>query len=322
MKECYKPIVFVIILFFILLGISHFFVPKSNAKGNGIHEARANGVFGEAKDTIDVLVIGDSESFTSISPLPIWNKYGFTMYNGGVSRQYLVDTYDYLNKVLKNQSPKVVLLEANAIYRKMNVNNVLSTKSQSILPIFQYHDRWKSMTSNDFTKKIKYTWTDELKGFYYNISVVPPKSVGDYMKNNKKRTGISSINKYYLDKIIDKCHQKNIKIILYTVPSTLNWNEKRDEEVTKYAKSKNVEYLDLNLLVNELGIDWEQDSRDGGDHLNYYGAVKITEFMGKYLYDLNILPNHKGDAKYDGWNKAYEKYENKILSKNISVTNI
>ena len=87
------------------------------------------------------------------------------MYNGGVSRQYLVDTYDYLNKVLKNQSPKVVLLEANAIYRKMNVNNVLSTKSQSILPIFQYHDRWKSMTSNDFTKKIKYTWTDELKGF-------------------------------------------------------------------------------------------------------------------------------------------------------------
>ena len=157
MKECYKPIVFVIILFFILLGISHFFVPKSNAKGNGIHEARANGVFGEAKDTIDVLVIGDSESFTSISPLPIWNKYGFTMYNGGVSRQYLVDTYDYLNKVLKNQSPKVVLLEANAIYRKMNVNNVLSTKSQSILPIFQYHDRWKSMTSNDFTKKIKYT---------------------------------------------------------------------------------------------------------------------------------------------------------------------
>ncbi len=322
MKECYKPIVFVIILFFILLGISHFFVPKSNAKGNGIHEARANGVFGESKDTIDVLVIGDSESFTSISPLPIWNKYGFTMYNGGVSRQYLVDTYDYLNKVLKNQSPKVVLLEANAIYRKMNVNNVLSTKSQSILPIFQYHDRWKSMTSNDFTKKIKYTWTDELKGFYYNISVVPPKSVGNYMKNNKKRTGISSINKYYLDKIIDKCHQKNIKIILYTVPSTLNWNEKRDEEVTKYAKSKNIEYLDLNLLVNELGIDWDQDSRDGGDHLNYYGAVKVTEFMGKYLYDLNILPNHKGDAKYDGWNKAYEKYENKILSKSISITNI
>lgn len=62
MKNYYKPIVFVIILFFILLGISHFFVPKSNAKGNGIHEARANGVFGEAKDTIDVLVIGDSES--------------------------------------------------------------------------------------------------------------------------------------------------------------------------------------------------------------------------------------------------------------------
>ena len=101
LKNIYKPIIFIFILFLILLGISGWFMPKNNVKGNGIHEARSNGIFGEEKNTIDVLVIGDSESFTSISPLPIWNKYGFTMYNGGVSRQYMVDTYDYLNKVLK-----------------------------------------------------------------------------------------------------------------------------------------------------------------------------------------------------------------------------
>ena len=64
-----------------------------------------------------------------------------------------------------------------------------------------------------------------MKGFYYNTSVVPPKYVGDYMKNNKKKTGISTINKYYLDKIVDKCKDNNIKIILYTVPSTLNSNQ-------------------------------------------------------------------------------------------------
>ena len=313
LKNIYKPIIFIFILFLILLGISGWFMPKNNVKGNGIHEARSNGVFGEKKNTIDVLVIGDSESFTSISPLPIWNKYGFTMYNGGVSRQYLVDTYDYLNKVLKYQSPKVVLLEANAIYRRMSVNNVISTKSQKILPILQYHDRWKNLNSRDFTDKVKYTWTDELKGFYYNTSVVPPKYVGDYMKNNKKKTGISTINKYYLDKIVDKCKDNNIKIILYTVPSTLNWNNKRHNEVMKYANSKNIAYLDLNLNVDELGIDWNFDSRDGGDHLNYYGALKITDYMGNYLYNLN---NHKGDKKYDSWDKSYEMYEKKIINAN------
>ena len=157
LKNVFKPIIFVLILFLILLGMSKWFVPKSNVKGNGIIEARANGVFGEEKNTIDVLVIGDSESFTSISPLPIWKKYGFTMYNGGVSRQYLVDTYDYLNKVLEYQSPKVVLLEANAIYRNIKINNIITTKSQNMLPILKYHDRWKKMNGRDLSDRLLYT---------------------------------------------------------------------------------------------------------------------------------------------------------------------
>ena len=244
------------------------------------------------------------------------------MYNGGVSRQYLVDTYDYLNKVLEYQSPKVVLLEANAIYRNIKINNIITTKSQNMLPILKYHDRWKKMNGRDFINRVNYTWTDELKGFYYNDTVIPPKYVGDYMKNNKKKTGISSVNKYYLDKIVDKCLDNNIKIILYTVPSTLNWNNKRHEEVMNYASNKNISYLDLNMYVEELGIDWKNDSRDGGDHLNYYGAVKVTDYMGDYLYNLNILPNHKGDAKYSSWEKAYELYVNKILNKNIKYNGI
>lgn len=84
----------------------------------------------------------------------------------------------------------------------------------------------------------------------------------------------------------------------------------------KYANSKNIAYLDLNLNVDELGIDWNFDSRDGGDHLNYYGALKITNYMGNYLYNLNILTNHKGDKKYDSWNKSYEMYEKKIINAN------
>ena len=174
----------------------------------------------------------------------------------------------------------------------------------------------KKMNGRDFINRVNYTWTDELKGFYYNDTVIPPKYVGDYMKNNKKKTGISSVNKYYLDKIVDKCLDNNIKIILYTVPSTLNWNNKRHEEVTKYASNKNISYLDLNMYVEELKIDWKKDSRDGGDHLNYYGAVKVTDYMGNYLYNLNILTNHKGDKKYDSWNKSYEMYEKKIINAN------
>ena len=41
-------------------------------------------------------------------------------------------------------------------------------------------------------------------------------------------------------------------------------------------------------------------------------GIELTSMERNYLYNLNILTNHKGDKKYDSWNKSYEMYEKKI----------
>ena len=65
-------------------------------------------------------------------------------------------------------------------------------------------------------------------------------------------------------------------------------------------------------MIDELGIDWQKDTLDGGDHMNFYGSIKLTNYFGKYLNEQNILPNHKEDIQYSKWNEDLELYKEEI----------
>ena len=57
--------------------------------------------------------------------------------------------------------------------------------------------------------------------------------------------------------------------------------------------------------VDEIGIDPERDSYDGGLHLNIYGAEKTTRFFG------DILRGYVRDVDFDG--KDEEIWAEKLL---------
>lgn len=72
-----------------------------------------------------------------------------------------------------------------------------------------------------------------------------------------------------------------------------------------------MDYLDLNLKLGEVGIDWKTDSLDKGDHLNLSSAQKVTKYLGEYLKLAYELPDHRGEAFYAAWDKEEEEYRQK-----------
>ncbi len=47
-----------------------------------------------------------------------------------------------------------------------------------------------------------------------------------------------------------------------------------------------------------IGLDYSKDSYDGGMHLNYNGAYKLSTYMSTQLANLYNLTSHKGDPFY------------------------
>lgn len=284
LKKLFRITSFLMILILMLGGISWIVAPKDN---RNMHNTTANGFLGEKPNTIDILILGDSESFTSFSPMQIWRDFGYSTYVCGTSRQYVQDTYNFLARFTESQKPKVVFLEANLMYRAEgrlgDIFRVAQNTASKFMPVFEYHNRWKRLGINDFHKTKGYTWRDELKGFRINGKIVPYEGTPQYMKKTDKAKRLPPVCTYYFRKMAELCKEKNIELVLVSTASPANWSYEKHNGVDKLAKEYGLTYLDMNLIVDKLNIDWKNDTYDKGDHLNFYGAQKATAYLGEYI---------------------------------------
>lgn len=300
-KNTIKSILFVGLLIAMLLVLSTIFEPKNHAKPDGIQDFTANGILDEPKNTIDMVILGDSETYCAFMPLKIWHDYGITSYVCGTTAQKLCYSEEFLHKTFRKQNPKVVILETNTLYRDFKGRDVFSQNMEAWFSIFRHHNRWKyAIKGNSFT--VNYTFDEAGKGYMYNTNV---EAADDslYMLESDDVAPVSEQNKTYLEKIAKYCNEKGAKLILVSSPSTKNWNYMRHNSVVLLAEDLGIEYIDMNTLQDEIPIDWNNDTRDQGDHMNAYGALKVSSYLGKYLAEIENIPDKRANDKYSEWNK-------------------
>ncbi len=317
MKRIIKCIIFIAIFLIILAILSKIFIPKNNTleAGLGKRKQPASGIFTEPENTIDVLVLGDSESYNSYIPLELWNQYGFTSYVCGTPAQRISQSCQYIKYAFKNQKPTIVMLEANNLYTKNGVVRHIKEYVDKYMPVFEYHDRWKNLSKEDFYKSPEYTEIINDKGYRYSnkIKKVNKSKRKDFMKENENSKNILGDNFKHLKEIKEYCDKNGAKLILYSSPAPANWSYDKHNGIEKCAKDLRIEYIDLNLKVDELQINWKEDSQEKrGEHLNYTGALKVTNYLGIYLKHNNELPDHRQDEKYSSWNEAYNNFKKEI----------
>ena len=276
------------------------------------------GIQGEKDHTIDLLVVGDSESYTSMSPMDLWNQTGITSFDCGQPGQRIQETCFLLKEAFKTQSPKLVILETNAMFRDpgflTNVSMSIIEPVRYYFPIFRYHNLWKQIIDGK-----KYTGRTVFKGFEIRDKVVPYEGSDHYMKETKDVQQIPEFVYYYMEDIKKMCRENGADLLLMSAPSPHNYNYKKHNAIEAYAKENALPYIDLNMKTKEIGIDWKKDSYDKGDHLNLHGAQKVTAYMGKYLKENYTLPDHRGEEGYQEWQNLAVQFQAEVEKRNVKA---
>lgn len=306
-KKILGSIGFLLILAALLLGSS--FLLKSDKDIDNVvaFERKQNDLNKEKENSIDVAFFGDSESYSAFIPLKMWNDEGFTSYICGTSLQRLCDSYALIQEVYSRQKPGVVVIETNCLFRTASSQKEESSNVDrlyaKIFPILKYHTRWKAYldveggTGKDHDKERK------MKGFKYRTGIEPYMK-GPWMHKTSESEKLGNQVEEYLCKIKDYVTSKGGELLLVSVPSPTNWSTQKHNATSELADRLGLDFIDMNHDADEIGIDWSIDTKDGGNHLNFEGAFKLTEYFEKILISKYNLPNHKNDSYYSDWNEA------------------
>lgn len=293
----------------------------------------SDGIYGVTKfyeleeQTVDVLILGSSHAFEDFNTGTLWDAYGMSSFILGGSVQPMWNTYYYLKEALKTQTPKLIVLEGymtaynaefiddsriikNNYGLRWSLDKIASIKISSpeerwnefLLEYTQYHTRYRELEAGDFLVNQGNRLYDDWKGFGCNMVTTPLESAD--ISGITQRAALYQKTEKYYRAIIELAQEKGIPIAVVISPyAGISEGEQQlyntaEDIATEYG----VPFINCNLLISEIGIDYSTDAADPA-HLNYRGNQKYSSYIGAWLKDRFEISVHTDDPKYETWQR-------------------
>lgn len=323
-KKLLKAAVFVLIFAAVMMVLCQMFIPKTSDSEGGMTNPNARGFYGEPRNSIDLVVMGDSNAYCAYSPMVIWGKYGIPSYVAAEGNQTIVGAINLLDEMLKCQSPKVLVFDVNMLWsgdsNVQRMEDCINSMLGQAVPVVKYHDRWKNLQLMDSFKEKNYTFRSKTRGQRLG-RCVKPYTGDDPMKKTDDTDCIPWVTRYFFEELLKKCELNDIQVLLIETPTATSWTYARHVAMEKYAEKNQLKFIDFNMMDGKYKIDWKEDTKDGGMHMNVYGAKKVTAYLGKYIAENYTFDNKKENVEYSDWNVCYKEYKRYVRKGKIYLPN-
>lgn len=333
-----------LVIFAALFAYLNFLFHPVTSRENNYH---AEGYFyNEPDNTIETIILGASISYHGITPMELYENYGICAYALGSPHQPVLSSYYWLEEAyrLHGETLKTVVFDVSSMrhevdesWYRLNIDamNFSSVKWRAILdytdsfeeslscliPFFSYHDRWVELSKGDFTKS-EYDKRDYLRG--YHIKMLSPRryftnnsytslSVPDYYPDyDADEMELMTESLYCLKQMITFCKEHDIRLVLIKTPGQ-SIGVSGHNAVQTIADKYGLDFLDFNYapLIDEIGYNHAIDSYDGS-HMNYYGAKKLTAWLGNYLVEECGATDVRGVEGYEFMEDELKQYHSNV----------
>lgn len=331
MKKTIKILAFVLILGVLMAGAYSVFSWKDTS---GDYCSSINQLKATEDNLIDVVFVGSSHVYCGIAPDVLWAGYGIAAFDMAISGMDYHSEYYYTKHLLKTQSPKVVFVDIYSLtfedqeeegnfYRNMLampfskesvelINEAIDKEKRKDYflrwPII--HSRYKEIERGDFLSVgfEKYGRGEKME---YEANHVEMTTARKYTKSAELTDKV----KDWVDRFIALSEEYGFELVFYVTPYEANRQAMElFNAVGDYVLSTGKASYVNGILDEALEFNEDEDFIDFA-HLNYYGAVKNSNYLGKMISDRFSLEDHYGDPAYELWDMDSKYYVSEIAGK-------
>lgn len=343
-----NTVMFFVTFAIIFLYVSYLLRPVTVNRKNVV------GYYAEDKNTLDVVFIGGSSTYVFWAPYEAWADFGMVSYDFSTDSMSPALLKGLLEEALKTQTPKLLVIDLRALevrdvhegfYSEAYLRNITdalkysSTRAKTIEYAFKYeqpeyaydiseyfdlcmyHSEWQELDEDNFLYS-KNCVNADFKGFemitfafhqYYDKN--------DYTYVTNEIPLSDETNQILID-LLSYCREKNINVLFTLNPIYMDNEEikARYNYVKRIVNGYGYDFINTNDYYDEMCIDFSHDFYNR-DHVNLYGALKYTKFLGSYIVNHYDIPDRRGDSTYASWNDGYKLWNDAVINQKKLIDN-
>ena len=297
-------------------------------------------LYNSKENSIDVLFTGSSHSFCTVNTGILWEEYGIAAKDIADGGQPLASTYYYLKEALKTQHPEIVFVELygiNISYLALTDGNIYRNTLNMKWSLDYLNNRNSVIDAIGSKYKTEENYDDIVKGMLYKFPVIHTRyselTENDYKQNNEMLRFLSNwTTKAYdkpvfdnsvgtlsekqisiLDDIYNLSREENFKLIFWVAPYVVNEDAaKIYNALEKYADEKNIDMYNFIKLADQINFDFTADMRNEsvyGSHVNNFGSMKVTRYLGDLLRSVYGVPDRSADPLYAEYERMGKEWD-------------